>query len=302
MSNDQWAKAHYENDLKVEAGKPDLGHVAPPHRNPVPERDGQMTAERGRLERDISLKLIPRDSADDIRALLADHARLQAKLGKLQAMQARMRDPERQMVCDIIANGMDRETAGVGRYEVPDAQPAPAIDLGQPIPGIFDKSDTVAVPREMIAAACGAILHAGKYPVDRILAQLRRYTTGDLSKPHPAPAIDLEKFRMLAQGSVDALAQNKVYPADVSAAIGSMRQLLALIDGQAGTTGWLSDGFREIAGRAERLAAKLASQGASVAAGQAEGIATTARMHGWNDPRPHARSKQPAKGEGVAGE
>lgn len=48
-----------------------------------------------------------------------------------------------------------------------------------------------------------------------------------------APAIDLEQVRMLAQGSVDALAQNKVYPADVSAAIGSMRHLLALIDGQA---------------------------------------------------------------------
>lgn len=49
----------------------------------------------------------------------------------------------------------------------------------------------------------------------------------------PAPAIDLEQLRMLAQGSVDALAQNKVYPADVSAAIGSMRHLLSLIDGQA---------------------------------------------------------------------
>ena len=52
-------------------------------------------------------------------------------------------------------------------------------------------------------------------------------------RSQPAPAIDLEQFRMLAQGSIDALSQNKVYPADVSAAISSMRHLLALIDGQA---------------------------------------------------------------------
>lgn len=48
-----------------------------------------------------------------------------------------------------------------------------------------------------------------------------------------SPAVDLEKLRMLAQGSVDALTQKKVYPADVSEAISSMRHLLALIDVQA---------------------------------------------------------------------
>ena len=44
--------------------------------------------------------------------------------------------------------------------------------------------------------------------------------------------VDLEQFRMLAQGAVDALKQNRNYPADVNAAIGPMRHLLALIDGR----------------------------------------------------------------------
>lgn len=79
--------------------------------------------------RDVFMTNSQREALARVQALASNHARLQAKLGKLQAMQARMRDPERQMVCDIIANGMDRETAGVGRYEVPDAQPATAIDL-----------------------------------------------------------------------------------------------------------------------------------------------------------------------------
>ena len=75
---------------------------------------------------------------------------------------------------------------------------------------------------------------------DLSLRLIHRDTAGDVqalldhhAKLQKAPAIDLEQLRMLAQGSVDALAQNKVYPADVSAAIGSMRHLLALIDGQA---------------------------------------------------------------------
>lgn len=63
----------------------------------------------------------------DLSALLDDHAGLQAslqsargRLDALQKIQHRMRDPERTMVCDILANGTDRETAGVGRYELVD--------------------------------------------------------------------------------------------------------------------------------------------------------------------------------------
>lgn len=39
-----------------------------------------------------------------------------ARCNALQDIQSRMRDPERQMVCDILANGQDRETAGIGQY------------------------------------------------------------------------------------------------------------------------------------------------------------------------------------------
>lgn len=36
---------------------------------------------------------------------------------ELQAIQSRMRDPERQMVCDILANGLPRDKAGIGNYK-----------------------------------------------------------------------------------------------------------------------------------------------------------------------------------------
>ena len=48
----------------------------------------------------------------------------------------------------------------------------------------------------------------------------------------PAPAIDPEQLRVLAQGAMDTLTQNKTFPADVAAAAGHVRRLLALIDGQ----------------------------------------------------------------------
>jgi hypothetical protein len=38
---------------------------------------------------------------------------------ELQAIQHRMRDPERQMVCDILANGLPRDKAGIGEYDKP---------------------------------------------------------------------------------------------------------------------------------------------------------------------------------------
>ena len=36
---------------------------------------------------------------------------------ELQEIQSRMRDPERQMVCDILANGKPRDKAGIGEYK-----------------------------------------------------------------------------------------------------------------------------------------------------------------------------------------
>lgn len=109
---------------------------------------------------------------------------------------------------------------------------APAIDPGQSIPGIFNNSDTVAVPREMISAAIGAILHAGKYPAVRTLAQLRRYTIGDLSKPQPQPAIDLEQFREAVTYFRDAYAASSLGPDSwQSAKAAEADRLLALIDG-----------------------------------------------------------------------
>ena len=41
---------------------------------------------------------------------------------ELQKNQNRMRDPERQMVCDILANGKPRDAAGIGEYIFPDEE------------------------------------------------------------------------------------------------------------------------------------------------------------------------------------
>lgn len=38
------------------------------------------------------------------------------RCNELQEIQSRMRDPERQMVCDILANGLPRDKAGIGSY------------------------------------------------------------------------------------------------------------------------------------------------------------------------------------------
>lgn len=57
-------------------------------------------------------------------------------------------------------------------------------------------------------------------------------TVGGIGEPLQ-PGIDLEQIRVLAQGAMDTLTQNKTFPADVAAAVGHMRHLMALIEGQA---------------------------------------------------------------------
>ena len=60
-------------------------------------------------------------------------------------------------------------------------QAAPALEAPAAKPG-----DMVAVPRDLIGAACGAI--SKKRDAPTLLAELRRYTTGDLSRALEAPA------------------------------------------------------------------------------------------------------------------
>lgn len=60
---------------------------------------------------------------------------------------------------------------------------APAAESAEPI----DDDDLVSVPRGLLGAACGAIIHK-KHDAAKTLAELRRYTKGDLSRPTAATA------------------------------------------------------------------------------------------------------------------
>jgi hypothetical protein len=53
---------------------------------------------------------------EEISALTEKASFYARRCKELQAIQSRMRDPERQMVCDILANGLPRDKAGVGAY------------------------------------------------------------------------------------------------------------------------------------------------------------------------------------------
>ena len=64
------------------------------------------------------------DAIDQIEAQQARIAELEdsvrffaIRCEELQEIQSRMRDPERQMVCDILANGKPRDKAGIGEYK-----------------------------------------------------------------------------------------------------------------------------------------------------------------------------------------
>jgi FtsZ-binding cell division protein ZapB len=52
-------------------------------------------------------------------------------------------------------------------------------------PAIPDNEDCVLVPRGLIGAACSAINHKRDAP--KTLAELRRYTAGDMAAPQPTP-------------------------------------------------------------------------------------------------------------------
>ena len=125
-----------------------------------------------------------------------------------------------------VREGLGRDAAGILESDMAAARVAidaakggaamtGSIDLEQPRKGL----DWARPTRRREAA------------VELLLAQGYKWQDGVWVAPLPTPAVDLEQFRMLARGSIGALTQNKVYPADVSAAISSMRHLLALIDG-----------------------------------------------------------------------
>ena len=63
---------------------------------------------------------------DELRASVEWHQR---RWMALQMHQTKMREPERTMVCDILANGeLMHPTVAGDRYAVKDAQPAPSAD------------------------------------------------------------------------------------------------------------------------------------------------------------------------------
>lgn len=89
----------------------------------------------------------------------------QRRVDLLQQWQSNMRDPERTICCDIIANGqtLPPENAG-NRYAV---QPSQAR-------GLATVDNMILVPRDLIGAACSAIDKKREAPV--ILEKLRSYT------------------------------------------------------------------------------------------------------------------------------
>lgn len=56
------------------------------------------------------------EAAPQIRELQSSEQFYRRRCEELQLIQNRMRDPERQMVCDILANGIPRDKAGIGEY------------------------------------------------------------------------------------------------------------------------------------------------------------------------------------------
>ena len=70
-----------------------------------------------------------------------------------------------------------------------------------PQPPVVEQSDgdTVPVPRSLLGAACAAI--SSKRDAPKVLEQLRRYTTGDLSTPAAAPQQGEQEPRYLDGGS-----------------------------------------------------------------------------------------------------
>lgn len=85
----------------------------------------------------------------------------------LQEWQSKMRDPERTIVCDILANGHTLEPTG-DRY-TPPAQPAPVQE-----PDYCDPSMTVYKLVEMIMSDCGHSTNNQRL-LDRIAERIQRH-------------------------------------------------------------------------------------------------------------------------------
>ena len=94
----------------------------------IAELKSTITAQQAEIERlreDIRcltkadiVRVPTKDSQQARIAELEDSVRFFAiRCEELQEIQSRMRDPERQMVCDILANGKPRDKAGIGEYK-----------------------------------------------------------------------------------------------------------------------------------------------------------------------------------------
>lgn len=80
---------------------------------------------------------------------------------------------------------------------VPEAIEQMALVATQPAPAIFGDEDHVLVPRGLIRAACYAI--DKKRDGTKTLAELRRYTTGDLSAATQPAAQGMDAGKLLAE-------------------------------------------------------------------------------------------------------
>lgn len=101
---------------------------------------------------------------------------LREKLGRAHALCRIRSDRIRELEAMLYAVG----AGGVGEMERP-----PVVKESLTVEQ--SDSDTVPVPRSLLGAACAAINR--KQDAPRLLEQLRRYTTGDLSKP---PVVEQE--------------------------------------------------------------------------------------------------------------
>jgi hypothetical protein len=103
----------------IDDGEPlmwrDLEPFVPEHDKRIAEQQAEIEALKAKIDRLTSRGI------EDMKARIAeleDSVRFFAiRCEELQEIQSRMRDPERQMVCDILANGKPRDKAGIGEYK-----------------------------------------------------------------------------------------------------------------------------------------------------------------------------------------
>lgn len=90
---------------------------------------------------------------------------------------------------------------------------APTAPVGGPI----GSDDLVRVPRGLLGAACSAIQH--DRPADKVLAELRRYTAGDLARSGQQPVSDFDGVNLRgllceAAGKLAAVAHRPLFDAE----------------------------------------------------------------------------------------